>query len=1406
MTRWVGPFARRRAGRSQAGAEAGRRPDEVLPTADDPDDGAAEGLLVEDHDGLLLLRTPSDDTLTPTDVADLARSLHTDDGTVTVIAGASGMETTAFWPKLSELLDSLSESGADTVRLVMTGAGQDHEDRPATARRIADAWGIEVKAPDGPPLVVPGGSLFVPPAPAADGEPPAGGWWRFAPGANPEPLGPRSPEPSWQPALRAVPSGTAGGSVVEQIPAGLLVRPAGAAPAQPGDLYHAVPVDPRRPAVVIGVPYGEDVSAEEVAEILTALPEEVRSGVRLAPGGRKDVLPLAQSVSDRLGTDVEVMSGLPLVAAAGPLGAYSVRSVLSAPDGTPKWMPFVDAVLCRPPDEEGRARPPRLLRWSPPLPGPARPEEGVIGLTDRWQVTVTRAGLWVSPAGGPRLSPTARQVDAGGPVIELGMPGETLDASLWPALSDLLRALTPALRERATLHVHGVSRDGGRELRRLAAQHGLRTLRHAAPAPARPRPTAQARVRPAQSASAQPSPGPVSASTVRPGGPASVSVPVPTEASPWSPVPVRGPGRPQQAGTAGAGAAASAAASAGGPEQGQRPRSRPSRPEQPSGRPGQPSGRPEQSPERPGLPLRPLQPGRTAGSEPPAEGAGRAARVERARQLREAMAAGRVALETNAPTRPGTPGRAADPGTAGRPDGAQALGAPGKRAAAAPEPDGWATDFGRSDDPVPTGSPGRGRRPGAAGGPAYGAGATVPAPAERRESAERPGTPERDDASALGTAARAAAPGEDPVRTARPDSGVDTGAEAGAPARNADAPDAVDPVAGSAPVDDTKTGENTGTDHHTAIPDDPDAVDGPVAAESPAPAAAAETGDNTGTDHRTAGRVAPHTVDGPGRVDAVVPGVGSDAAGDPSQAADPVRADERADASSSEADVTVPAEAPGPDGVAPRMSPPEADAGAEKAGGSSRSGSDEPRGDERDEEVRTGLSGTTSGPRVGAHGAPGHTAEGNPPSEDGSEPSSARGPAETEVPGRPDDVPSRPDDVPDRPDDVHSPQPVRTEAGAPADPAPPTPLGSLASRDMPSEEPAGPPGGSSTENPMSAPDGPGPGHAPIPPGLPDAPVVPATPGSTGTTSGTEGEQAATPASTKAPDVPATAGAPTGRGASETPDGVGDTSDNDAGLPQDPLPPVPLDPGHRSSEVQRTAFRALAGGMWDRHGAAVARSLARMPALRGKEQEAARADLIALRMYLHIPEGPLSHGAVTRALREYEPDMLPYGACVASALNRLPSYRGAVLRGTGGDPATEGSGALPRPGTLLRDAALLSTTPLDPAGMATMPGGSYAIWSVAGRRVRQFSDHSRGPDEVIFAPGTLFRVLDVRREGQALQLFLRELTGPAAAATPDPDADRAILARLDDVVRGRSTTPTGTGHWPERCVGAVGAGP
>lgn len=1303
-----GVFARRRG----TGPSTGAGRDRTAAASSEANSGVEEGFLVEDHDGLLLLRTFSDDTLTPADVADLARTMRADEDTVTVIAGAEGAGSAAFWPKLSELLDTLSESGADSVRLVMPGAGHEAEGRPATARRIADAWRMAVEAPDGPPLVVPGGSLFIPSVEGAGRGSSAGAWWRFAPGKRAEPLGPRSPQPSWQSALDGLPSALAGGCVVEQIPAGVLVRPSGAAPARPGDLYHAVPVDPRRLTVVVGVPFGEDISAEEVAEVLEALPDDVQVDVRLVPGGRRDLLPLAQSVSDRLDIEVEVMTGLPLVAAAGLMGTYSVRSVLATPDGTPAWIPFVDAVRCFPPDAEGRARQPRLLRWSPPLPGPARPEEGVVGLTDDWQLTVTRAGMWVGPRGGPALSPTARRVDPAGPMIELGMPGELLDASLWPVLSNVLESLAPDLRGRTVLHVHGVARDGGRELRRLAAQYGLRTLRHAAPAPVRSGQTAPRR--------------PAAAGAVPPSGA--------TPLASLSPPPHgRGSERPASSG--------------------------------PAERPGQ--GPRTQS----GQPAVPHRPGRASGSAPapPAKIGGRAARTERARQLREAMAAGTetgASAATGAGTS-GTPSASAPSGTPGRRGPSGARPAPGTpttpntpgtsgasgTAATSGTPAGPATSGG-SGTPASSGAPGTSATSGVAGGsgtPGTSGGSGKPTTSATSGGSGAPGAPGTSGTPGkTGASGRSAARGEREQRADTfdwSDDRVPTG------------------FAGRTRSSGTTAGPALGT-RAAPTPHAPERNTGP----SGRPEAREPEANAPEAEVRAAGRdegpVRPPGLDEGGRAGAAAE-TGSDDNGGAAETSGP---GERAEGGPA-TDVTT--------GNAATTDGPAAADGSEPEGGQGRSGA----------ERKDPAPGVTESP----------DGEGSPSADAGSAP--PEGPGEPEAGGASTLAPE-----PGEADDEKTP----AEAGAP---------GISAVADGPAAAPTPKPstGPDATEVAPAAPRSEGPDvrdpePAPAPPRPPHRVVaessdpVPATAPLTSTASSDSG-------AARLPDVPPVPDAPQVRGVpgpeapdtghvTEAEDGEGN-EDEGAEIVQAPLPPVLLDPGHRSSEAERTAFRALAGDMWDRHGAAVARALARMPALRGKEQEAARADLIALRMYLHLSEGPFSHGALTWSLRDRELDLLPYGACVASALNRMPSYRGAVLRGTtaSGDGGRPGP---PRPGTVLRDAALLSTVRLD-AGTAPPPGDSYVIWSVAGRRVRQFSEQ-RGPEEVVFAPGTLFRVLAVRRAQPGVQIHLRELTGPAGALAPDPEGDRAVLTRLEAVAAGPEATPKGAGHWPERCAGAVGAGP
>ncbi|CAL9324486.1 hypothetical protein [Streptomyces sp. SudanB66_2053] len=1029
MSRWNGPLARRRT----AVSSRTRRQRSARDTAErTPGTGAGQEprVLVEDHSGLLLLRVPTDDTLHPADVADLARALGAEeDGTVTIIAIAVGEAIAALWPRLTETLDSLRDEGTSSVRLVMSSAGADHPDRPALARHIAEAWKMTVEAPDGPVLMVPGGSVFVPPG--------RGGWRRFAPGEEAEELGPRTPAPGWQTALRRAPARTADGCVVDQIPAGLVIRPAGAQAPRPGDLFHAIPMDPRHLAVVVGVPWGEDVVATDVAEVLAALPAVARRGVRLAPGGRRDLLPLGQSVAGLLNAEIEVTTGLPLIAADRPLGRFRVRSVLAGPDGEPRWLPFVDAVKCLPSQESVTATAedlepagsgggpvrsgpptapaPRLLRWSPPAPELGLTEDGVARLSDAWQAVATRAGLWVGPSGAaPSL--TARPVSVEGPVVEVGREGDRLDASLWPLLSGLLGRLAPEVRSRTTLHVHAITPDGGRALRGLAAEHALRVIRFAAAPAARP-----GRRGPA------------------PAGMAAAAAHGTTGTPAFTPIP-----RPAPAPVTGA-AGGTTATSAGGPGRASGDRLVPPVPDQTSSTPAGKAAPGQAAP----------KPTSTAASEREFAGA------------------------------PSSPARASLP-TSSSPGTTEPIG----------------------PSSVPT------REPSAV--PTSGAPSPVPAP-------------------------------------------VPSVTQVANPASVQVPPAATEPVA--------------------------EGVDEPVARTSTATAT-------------------------PVRATAVNESAAAEPTSPPFPAPDAPR--------------TVPTGAPSTP-VAPARPVPTSGSG-------------------------TASSGT----------------------------------------------------------------PLRTTA-------------------------------------------------------PPAPSVPTDPATGQSAPGT----GAVPAGTLAPrPEPAPAPAVTRR----------------------PLPPVPVEPQHLSTPSERTAFRRLAEPTWERHSAAVNRVLAEMPALRGAEQEAARTDLVALRMYLRNTEPPLDHHELAKSLRSGERRLVPYAACIASALTRLPSYRGVVLRGFTG--AAELGGV--RPGDVLRDAAPVSGVPFDPAGKKQVAGVGFAIWSTTGRRVRRLQDDG---DEVVFAPGTAFRVLDVLTDAGTPLILLRQVRSAETASVLLQDADDTALERLNHALSGRMSP--GKGDWPDRCAGPLG---
>ncbi|MFD3821710.1 hypothetical protein ACFWUX_05050, partial [Streptomyces sp. NPDC058625] len=472
MSRWSSVVPRR-GGRSGTGR--GTRHPATEPHGGAGGRGAVGAPPVEDIDGVLLVRSVDDDSFPLDTLLEVAGAVGMEEDVVTMIVGSAaggGPAGAEHWARLGALLDTLRSQGTDRVRLVMSGAGDDRPERPSVARRIADAWELEVIAPDGAVLITPGGVLFVHGAAR-----PGPGWWRFAPGEAPRRLGPRAPAPAWQEALDRVPVRTTGGCVVDRIPAGVVIRPAEAPGPDLGDLCFAVPVDFERPTVLVGAPQAEDVAADEVAAVLATLPVAQRSRVRLAPGGRRDLLRLGQSVADLLGAEIEVLTGLPLIADHAPPGT-APRPTLVGRDGRPSWQPFVSAVVCGPTDAEGRTPAPRPVATHVPdwILGGAEP--GTVRLTDRWQATVTRAGLALWAPDGPRPGPVGPAVDPEVCAIELGMPGQPLDGSLLPALSRLLRGLGADTRARTTLLVRGRLVGGDGELRRLAAEHGVPGIRY----------------------------------------------------------------------------------------------------------------------------------------------------------------------------------------------------------------------------------------------------------------------------------------------------------------------------------------------------------------------------------------------------------------------------------------------------------------------------------------------------------------------------------------------------------------------------------------------------------------------------------------------------------------------------------------------------------------------------------------------------------------------------------------------------------------------------------------------------------------------------------------------------------------------------------------------------------------
>ncbi|MEV5603936.1 hypothetical protein AB0L33_21065 [Streptomyces sp. NPDC052299] len=482
-----------------------RRPSAPAPTATAP---AAPHTVVEEFGtetgaggaAGFLLRSSADRR---TSVRDLARRLPVDRDRPVIVVDVPADAAGNLGEELGGLLARLRDEHRTAARLVMSGAAAPKPDGLLPlAQRLADAWDLEIEAPDAAAVLVPGGGLYV-----AEPTTPAGGWWRFAPGSEPVALGARLPAPHWQRALARVPLGDLGGCAAHRIPAGLLLSPAGAAAPGPGHAAYALAVHPERMTVLVGGARPD--AAEDLAALLARLPARLRDRARLAPAGGDDLLPAARRTADLLGAEVEVCTGVPLPSA----DAHRERIWLTAPDGTSAWPALLASVRCGPAGTDG----PRPVHWLlPATVGEPGSEPAVRRLGEGCYAVAVRAGLWVGISSAPPHAVLERPAEARAARIEIG-DADTDDAER-DTLLDALAALLPELDEEVREHAEvSAPADADREtvatLRRFAIRHGLAFTASAAPVPERPAPAPDLEAAPDPEPATGPDSTPGSAST-----------------------------------------------------------------------------------------------------------------------------------------------------------------------------------------------------------------------------------------------------------------------------------------------------------------------------------------------------------------------------------------------------------------------------------------------------------------------------------------------------------------------------------------------------------------------------------------------------------------------------------------------------------------------------------------------------------------------------------------------------------------------------------------------------------------------------------------------------------------------------------------------------------------------------
>ena len=208
------------------------------------------------------------------------------------------------------------------------------------------------------------------------------------------------------------------------------------------------------------------------------------------------------------------------------------------------------------------------------------------------------------------------------------------------------------------------------------------------------------------------------------------------------------------------------------------------------------------------------------------------------------------------------------------------------------------------------------------------------------------------------------------------------------------------------------------------------------------------------------------------------------------------------------------------------------------------------------------------------------------------------------------------------------------------------------------------------------------------------------------------------------------------------------------------------PPTRGLAEERAWLHKALNDQYDVAASTVSRMLSEVPGLRvGMEADEVLADLVAVRLYLTGD----SEG-VDRAVRAATPGPhVPMARCVASGLRRLPSFRGATQLW-----AAAGQSEL----DWYRDRALVSEWAFLTASTASRPARAgeieFRIWAMTARRTQLID--ARVADQVLFVPGTSFKVLEVRDEPSPVVL-LRELSSAEIGEDGEVNAGRSMFDDL-----------------------------